>query len=446
METSHEQDWHMLTAEEVAQQLDTDLSKGLSSTEAARRLEVFGPNALAEKPRPSFLSRLWDQLNQFLVLILIVAAIVSAIIGWNEFRHSGEFTDFIDAIAIMAIVVLNAILGLVQEGRAEQALAALKKMSAPNATVIRGGRQQVVPAASLVPGDVVVLETGNYVPADVRLTSSANLRIEEASLTGESVPVEKDADQVIEQRAGIGDRLNCGYMSTTVTYGRGRGLVAATGMSTQIGKIAEMIQATEEDPTPLQIKLEQLGKWLGIGSLIVCGAVGVIGIVRDTDLGLLFSAGVGTYLTESVETLIEMFMIAVSLAIAAVPEGLPAVVTISLALGMQEMVKRHVLIRRLPAVETLGSATAICSDKTGTLTQNQMTVVMAYADDSLIQVSGQGYDPEGAFRDNGHTVTLESYPGLAKLSLASVLCNDAKIEHLDEVGDDTSLLRPGLGG
>jgi len=432
MQTSHEVDWHTLTAEEAAEKLDTDLGQGLSSAEAARRLEVLGPNALAERPRPGFLSRLWDQLNQFLVLILIASAIVSAVIGWNEYRHSGEFTDFVDAIAIIAIVALNAVLGLVQEGRAEQALAALKKMSAPNATVVRDGHQQVAPATDLVPGDVVVLETGNYVPADVRLISSANLRIEEASLTGESVPVEKSADQIVEQQAGIGDRRNSGYMSTTLTYGRGRGLVVATGMQTEIGKIAEMIQSTEEDPTPLQVKLEQLGKWLGIASLVVCGAVGVIGIVRDTELALLVTAGVGTYFTESFDTLVEMFMVAVSLAIAAVPEGLPAVVTISLALGMQEMVKRHALIRRLPAVETLGSATAICSDKTGTLTQNQMTVVTAYADDSLIQVSGRGYTPKGTFSENGNTVTPEGYPGLAKLSLASVLCNDARLERMDE--------------
>ena len=434
MQTSHEVDWHTLTAEEATEELDTDPGQGLSSAEAARRLEVLGPNTLAERPRPGFLSRLWDQLNQFLVLILIASAIVSAVIGWNEYRHSGEFTDFVDAIAIIAIVALNAVLGLVQEGRAEQALAALKKMSAPNAAVIRDGHQQMVPATDLVPGDVVVLETGNYVPADVRLISSANLRIEEASLTGESVPVDKSADQIVEQQAGIGDRRNCGYMSTIVTYGRGRGLVVATGMQTEIGKIAEMIQSTEEDPTPLQVKLEQLGKWLGIASLVVCGAVGVIGIVRDTELALLVTAGVGTYFTESLDTLVEMFMVAVSLAIAAVPEGLPAVVTISLALGMQEMVKRHALIRRLPAVETLGSATAICSDKTGTLTQNQMTVVTAYADDSLIQVSGRGYTPKGTFSENGNTVTPETYPGLAKLSLVSVLCNDAKIEHMDEDG------------
>ena len=420
--------WHNLSVSQVAARLETDLQHGLSSAQVTQRRAEFGPNELAEKPRPSFLARLWAQLNDFLIMILIVSAIVSAIIGWNEYRHSGAVTEFIDAIAIMAIVILNAVLGLVQEGRAEQALASLKKMAAPNATVIRDGRQQVIPAAELVPGDLVILETGNYVPADVRLVETVNLRIEEASLTGESVPVEKYADLDVPEDAGIGDRRNCGYMSTTVTYGRGKGIVVATGMRTEIGRIAELIQTTEEEPTPLQIKLEQLGKWLGIAALIICALVGVIGIIRDTDLSLITSAGLAAYFTASLETLVEMFMIAVSLAIAAVPEGLPAVVTICLALGMQEMVKRHALIRRLPAVETLGSATAICSDKTGTLTQNEMTVVTVYADSTLIQVSGRGYEPIGEFSEDGNPVTTETYPGLAKLLQAVLLCNDAQLE------------------
>jgi Ca2+-transporting ATPase len=434
METSAGVAWHTLSAEEAANRLDSHRAKGLSTAQVAERKARYGPNELAERPRPGFLARLWDQLNEFLVLILIASAIISAIIGWNAYRQTGETTEFIDAIAIMTIVVLNAILGLVQEGRAEQALSALKKMAAPTAMVVRHGQQEVIPASELVPGDVVILETGNYVPADVRLIESVNLRIEEASLTGESVPVEKAADVVVAEDSGIGDRKNCGYMSTTVTYGRGTGVVIATGMQTEIGKIAEMIQATEDDPTPLQIKLDQLGKVLGIVSLVVCAAVGVIGVVRDTDLSTLFSSGIAVYLSESLDTLIEMFMVAVSLAIAAVPEGLPAVVTICLALGMQEMVQRHALIRRLPAVETLGSATAICSDKTGTLTQNQMTVVTLYADSTLIHVSGQGYAPEGEFSENGSTVTPDLYPGLAKLGLAALLCNDAR---LDRAGEDS---------
>ena len=435
METGASVKWHALSAAEVAARLDTDPARGLTSDQVARRHEQFGPNELAGRPRPGFLARLWDQLNDFLILILIGSAIVSAVIGWSKYSRNGDVTEFIDAIAIMTIVVLNAILGLVQEGRAEEALAALKKMAAPNATVIRDGLQETIPAAQLVPGDVVMLETGNYVPADVRLTESANLRVQEASLTGESVPVEKSANHAVAEDAGLGDRRTCSYMSTVVTYGRGRGIVHSTGMNTEIGKIATMIQEAGEDPTPLQIKLGQLGKWLGIASLIVCGVVGLIGVLRDTDLSLILTAGIGTYLTQSVDTLIEMFMVAVSLAIAAVPEGLPAVVTICLALGMQEMVKRHALIRRLTAVETLGSATAICSDKTGTLTQNQMTVVALYADHTPIQVSGQGYQPQGEFRQDANVVSPEAYPGLARLALAMLLCNDAHLDRLELMTD-----------
>jgi len=236
--------WHSLSVDETLKQLETQSNAGLTDAEAKRRAEQYGPNQLQEAERPGFLSRLWDQLNSFLVMILIGAAVVSFIIGLNEYNHTGDTTEFIDAIAIMAIVVLNAILGLVQEGRAEQALAALKQLAAPSATVVRGGAQQVIAAAELVPGDVVVLETGNHIPADVRLVETVNLRIEEASLTGESVPVEKDAHHVYAKDAGIGDRHNLGFMTTTVTYGRGKGVVVGTGMNTEIGKIAEMIQSS----------------------------------------------------------------------------------------------------------------------------------------------------------------------------------------------------------
>ena len=393
--------WHTLSAQEAAEAWGTDLETGLSEAQVRERQARLGPNELQEQPPRSFWQMLLDQFNQFLVLILIVAAIVSALIGWSEFTHTGDTTEFIDAVAIMAIVILNAILGVVQEGRAEEALAALKKMSAPNARVLRDGHLVTVPSRELVPGDVVILETGNYVPADVRLVESVNLRIEEASLTGESVPVGKDARDVFAAETVLGDRHNMAFMSTVVTYGRGQGLVVGTGMQTEIGKIAEMIQSYEEEPTPLQVKLDQLGRTLGIATLVICALVGVIGVVRDTQLGVLFSQGFGAYfgLEETVPKLVEMFMVAVSLAIAAVPEGLPAVVTISLALGMQEMVRRHALIRKLPAVETLGSATAICSDKTGTLTQNEMTAVQMYVDRSLLTITGEGYRPEGEFLD-----------------------------------------------
>ena len=430
------QTWYTLTAAEAAAALDTDLQKGLTAEQVRTRQAQFGPNELQEAPRRGFWRMLLDQFNQFLVLILIVAAIVSALIGWSEFNRTGNTTEFVDAIAIMAIVILNAILGVVQEGRAEEALAALKKMSAPNARVLRDGYTQTVPSRELVPGDVVILDTGNYIPGDVRLIESANLRIEEASLTGESVAVGKDAQDVLPAETVLGDQHNMAFMSTVVTYGRGQGLVVATGMSTEIGKIAEMIQAYEEEPTPLQVKLDQLGRTLGTITLVICALVGIIGVVRDTQLGVLFSQGFATYfgLAETAPKLVEMFMVAVSLAIAAVPEGLPAVVTIALAIGMQEMARRHALIRKLPAVETLGSATAICSDKTGTLTQNEMTAVQMYVDRSLLTITGEGYKPQGEFQDSGQIVGLGGYPGMRLLLRAGLLCNDAHLEQIRENG------------
>ncbi len=432
------QTWYTLTFAEAADTLESDLQGGLTGEQVRKRQAEYGPNELREVPRRGFWRMLLDQFNQFLVLILIVAAIVSALIGWTEFSRTGDTAEFIDAIAIMAIVILNAVLGVLQEGRAEEALAALKKMSAPNARVLRDGYTQTVPSRDLVPGDVVLLETGNYVPADVRLVESVNLRIEEASLTGESVPVGKDAKDVLPAEASVGDRRNMAFMSTVVTYGRGQGLVVSTGMGTEIGKIAEMIQAYEEEPTPLQVKLDQLGRTLGVITLIICALVGVIGVVRDTQLSVILSEGVVAYfgLAETIPKLVEMFMVAVSLAIAAVPEGLPAVVTISLALGMQEMIKRHALIRRLPAVETLGSATAICSDKTGTLTQNEMTAVQMYVDRSLLTITGEGYRPVGEFLDEGDKVGLEGYPGMRLLLRAGLLCNDARLERIQENGSN----------
>jgi Ca2+-transporting ATPase len=352
---------------------------------------------------------LLDQFNNFVVIILIVAAIISFGIGIHAYGETGEFTEFVEAGAIIAIVILNAIIGVVQEGKAEEALAALKKMSSPDAHVVRGGHRITLPARELVPGDIVLLEAGNHVPADLRLLDTANLKIDEASLTGESVPVEKHADQTLAPAAPLGDRRNMAYMGTTVTYGRGRGVVTATGMQTEIGHIAEMIQSYEEEPTPLQVKLDQLGKWLGWACLAICGVVFVVGVLR----GVAF---------------IEMFLIAVSLAIAAVPEGLPAIVTINLALGMREMIQRHALIRRLPAVETLGSASAICSDKTGTLTQNEMMVTRLAFNGTELHLSGEGYRPFGFFHYDGHAVDIDHYPHAELLLLAGMLANDAQLE------------------
>ena len=252
--------YHTLSIDEVASRLGVNPEEGLDADEVEVRIARWGANALAERPRPSFLERLWDQLNQFLVLILIFAAVVSMFVGWREYQRSGAITEFVDAGAIVAIVILNAALGMIQEGKAEEGLAALKQMAAPNAMVLREGKRAIIPARELVPGDRVVLEMGNKVPADVRLIESYNLRIDEAALTGESVPVEKDASVVLADDVVLGDRQNCGYMGTMVTYGRAEALVTATGMDTEFGKIARMIQETEDDPTPLQIKLDQLGK------------------------------------------------------------------------------------------------------------------------------------------------------------------------------------------
>jgi P-type Ca2+ transporter type 2C len=355
---------HFKSVDNLTSELESHLEKGLSQEQVKERLQTYGPNELQEKPRPGFLSMLLDQFNNFLVILLIVAAGISLLLG-----------EYIDATAIIVIVILNAVVGVVQESKAEAALAALKKMSAPNAQVIRGGHQITIASRELVPGDLVLVEAGNHIPADMRLVESVNLKVEEASLTGESVPVDKVANVVLDKDIPIGDRKNTAFMSTMVTYGRGKGIVTATGMHTQIGIIAEMLQSYEDEATPLQMKLDQLAKVLGIVCLAICGLIFIYGIFLDTNFRMIFSEGILAYLNAEKKTLVELFMTAVSLAIAAVPEGLPAVVTICLALGMQQMIRRHALIRKLASVETLGCTTVICSDKTGTLTQNEMTVV-----------------------------------------------------------------------
>jgi Ca2+-transporting ATPase len=401
--------WHSMSTDDVVSRLETQVQAGLTSEEAARRLEQYGPNQLTEKPRATFLQLVIAQLQNFIVILLIVAALISAVLG-----------EWIDAAAILAIVVLNAVLGVVQESRAEEALAALKKMAAPEAQTLRDGHRIAVPAPQLVPGDVVFLESGNYVPADVRLVDAVNLQVEEAALTGESVPVSKTAAAVIAPDASLGDRKNTAFMGTVVTYGRGRGVVVGTGMRTQLGMIANMLQSVESEATPLQQRLDQLGKTLGWGSLAVCGMVFLVGIARG------FMAG-----NFGVAHIVELFMIAVSLAIAAVPEGLPAIVTISLALGMREMVGRHALIRRLASVETLGSATVICSDKTGTLTQNAMTVTRLWVDGATVEVTGSGYKPEGEFRVGGRKIDLQDHPAVRTALWVGVLNNDALLERME---------------
>ena len=412
--------WHALDMQDVYSRLNAPAS-GLTSEEVASRQQRYGYNELREKPRPTFLQLVVAQLNNFIVLLLIGASIISALLG-----------DWIEAIVIMMIVVLNAVLGVVQESRAEEALAALKKMAAPEAQVMRNGQRVSVPARELVPGDMVYLEAGNFVPADIRLVDAINLRVEEAALTGESVPVQKNAAVVLDREATLGDRKNTVYMGTVINYGRGRGIVVSTGMSTELGMIADMLQSVEDEGTPLQARLDQLGKTLAIGALVVCGVVFLLGLMRTG----LFTAGFTPEVTESV---VESFMIAVGLAIAAVPEGLAAVVTISLALGMREMVRRHALIRRLASVETLGSATVICSDKTGTLTQNVMTVTRLWVDGTEVEVSGTGYTPTGEFSVNGSKIELEKVPGITTVLWVGVLNNDAVLEPIS--GDGVSGFR-----
>ncbi len=393
------QSWHSLGTDAVLEKLVSAYQTGLSSQEARERLANYGPNQLVEAPRPTFLKMVLDQLKSFVVLLLIAAALISAVLG-----------EWVDASAILAIVTLNTVMGVVQERRAEEALAALKKLAAPEAQALRDGRRVSVPARELVPGDIVFLEAGNFVPADIRLLEAVNLRIDEAALTGESVAVQKDALEILPSDAPLGDRKNTAFMGTTVTYGRGRGVVVSTGMFTQLGMIATMLQSVKMEETPLQRKLEQLGRVLGYACLGICALVFAVGWLNGGDL-------------------LETFMVAVSLAIAAVPEGLPAIVTISLALGMREMVRRHALIRRLASVETLGSATVICSDKTGTLTQNEMTVTRMWVDGQFIGISGSGYQPVGDFLVDGRKIDPADYPGALNALWIGVLNNDAELEY-----------------
>jgi P-type Ca2+ transporter type 2C len=423
--------WHSQSARAIADRLSTHPDRGLTAKAVADRLREIGPNELREAPRPPFWKLLLQQFESFLVIMLIAASVISALLG-----------DYVEAAAIMAIVLLNAAVGVIQESKAEEALAALKKMAAPSATVIRDGSRLTVAGSELVPGDIVILEAGNYVPADVRLVKSVNLRINESALTGESVAVDKSDGDFLEADIPLGDRHNSAFMGTLITYGRGRGIVVATGMHTQMGIIAEMLQTLEAEPTPLQQRLDQLGRQLGYGSLAICALVFVVAMFNQTNPGVVLApdGGLLVYISQFSTQLTELFMIAVSLAIAAVPEGLPAVVTITLALGMREMIKRHALIRRLAAVETLGSTSVICSDKTGTLTQSQMTTVRLWMDERMFDVTGEGYDPRGDFSLDGRPVEMADYPGILTTLRAAVLASDAYLE-TSEASDDSQTFR-----
>jgi Ca2+-transporting ATPase len=397
--TEQELPWHVQPGEAVLDRLGVDPARGLDNNEATRRLMQFGPNELQDRGRKAPWLILWEQFTSTMVLILIAAAAVSAVLGKP-----------LETAAISAIVVLFALLGFVQEYRAEQAMAALKKLSAPMVRVRRNGQEVQLPAQSLVPGDIVLLEAGNLVPADLRLIESVNLRLLEAALTGESEPVEKHSAPLANPALTLGDRTNMAYLGTQVAYGRGTGVVVATGMTTELGRIADLIQEVEQKPTPLQQQLDQVGKSLALGGAIVAGLVLLIGAVRG-------------------EPVSDMFLTAVSVAVAVVPEGLPAVVTVTLALGAQRMLRRRALIRKLPAVETLGSVTVICSDKTGTLTENRMTVTVIDVAGHYLELAGTGRHPTPTLVSGQPTVDLlKAQPPSVGLVLAGgALCNDASL-------------------
>lgn len=404
--------WDRRSVQDVLQEFRISLDAGLNTEQVSENQKKYGWNQLKEANKKTFLSKVADQFKDFLILILLAASVVSFSIG--------EKTD---AMIIVAIVIINAMLGLYQEGKAEKAIEALQKLAAPNANVIRNGAPISVPAEQLVPGDVVVLETGDIVPADLRLVESYNLQIEEASLTGESVASEKRAEDICEEEVSLADRKNMAYASTILTYGRGKGVVVSTGHDTEIGKIAEVIQGYEEESTPLQKKLARLGKQLGIIVLAVCVVVFVIGILQNLPM-------------------LDMFMTSVSLAVAAIPEGLPAIVTVVLSLGMGKMASKHAIVKKLPAVETLGTTTVICSDKTGTLTQNEMTVVKVFVDEHILDVEGEGYEADGRICHEKEEVDVETVPTLERLLEITLLANDAKLKRLENeklgvMGDPT---------
>ncbi|MGD9474847.1 MAG: cation-translocating P-type ATPase, partial [Eubacteriaceae bacterium] len=389
----------LIAGESLEEVFHVDQSQGLNSDEVKKRQEEFGKNKLNEGKRRTFLEMFLTQFKDFLILVLLIAAIISGFVG-----------ELSDAILIIIIVIVNALIGAIQEKKAESSMEALKKMTIPEAKVFRNGKQKVVKSEDLVPGDIVFLDAGDIVPADGRLIEVASLKITESSLTGESVPVEKEMVDLTDPDTPLGDRVNSVYSSSLVNYGRGRFIVTATGMKTEIGKIAGMIQGTKTLQTPLQKKLEELGKTLAIGALIACAFVFVIGLFRGGDPLLLF-------------------MTAVSLAVAAIPEGLPAIVTVVLALGVQRLVSKHAIIRKLPAVETLGCASVICSDKTGTLTQNKMTIEKIFADNLVTDVTD---------------LTKESLSPAQKLVVEiGLLCNDSNIvtgsKGTQEIGDPTEV-------
>ena len=401
--------WFNKTVDETVNELKTNEESGLTTEEVNTRKEKYGLNELAKKKKKSTFVKFLEQFKDFMIIVLIISAVISGIVGVKQEGLSG----MTDTIIILVVIIANAIIGVLQENKAEKSLEALQKLSSHVAKVMRNGKLLTIPSRELVPGDVVILETGDYVPADLRIIEAVNLKAQESALTGESVPVEKMSARIEDEKVGIGDRINMLFASSLITYGRGKAIVVETGMNTEVGKIANIINSAEEGETPLQIKLNKLGKTLGIVALIICFVIFGIGLLYGKDV-------------------IEMFLTAVSLAVAAIPEGLPAVSTIVLAIGVQRMVKKNAIVKKLPAVETLGSATVICSDKTGTLTQNKMTVEKIYYDNKVFEV-----------KDFKRDLCDED---LNKLIYASMLCNDTKITESDKLaGDPTETALVDLG-
>ena len=392
---------HNQSRSQVVETLKSDITLGLSQAEAQQRLSQYGENKLREKPKKTNFQRFLDQFKDAMILILLIAAAISFTVAIVE----GNPKEFFEPVLILLIVFINAILGVFQESKAEKALDALKNMSAPHARVIRDGKEMLISSSELVPGDIIRLEAGDFIPADARLLQSASLKAEESALTGESVPSEKDAEAVVAEDAPLGDRSNMVFSGCSVTYGTATAIVTATGMDTQMGKIADLLDNEEDGQTPLQQKLAQLGKYLGFMALGACAIIFLVGILNGLEI-------------------LHIFMTAVSLAVSAIPEGLPAIVTIVLSIGVQRMVKKNAIIRRLPAVETLGSASVICSDKTGTLTQNRMTLVKAWLD-------GQD-EPEDISENNSEAIR--------KLLSYATLCSNGSVEFKD--GHETHLGDP----
>jgi len=401
--------WHALSADEVCSRLKVDPRQGLTVDEGERRLAEYGLNELRHEEKASPWVLFFNQFKNYLIAILLVATILSALVG-----------ELLDAALILVIVVFCAVLGFVQEYRAERALDALKKMLSPTITVLRNAKEAEVPSSLLVPGDVLLLEAGDRIPADARLVDAHSLKCDEAALTGESLPVSKHID-LLATESLVADRKNMIFTGTTVSYGRGKAVVVATGMQTEFGKIAEEVQSVGTEQTPLEKRTEEIGKWLGIIAVGICFFVAAVSIAREAMSGKI-----------DFQFVVTMVMFAVSLAVAAVPEALAAIVTGALAIGMHQMAKRNALVRKMPAVETLGCTTVICSDKTGTLTKGEMTVRRFYADGQSFEVSGTGYTPDGQMKGpDGANIQARDIPTLFQLFLGCILCNDAVLDQVD---------------